>query len=434
MPNPLPPVVSSSFSFLTGLALLLVLILLSAFFAASETGFLTLNRYRLKNASKTNPLSKRILNLINHPEQLLSTILIGNTFATTYLGAISEPLGRDFFGEYASIIGPACVGTLLVLCGEIIPKTIAAIKPEAISYAFYWPLRAVMCLLSPMIWISSKISQLVMRWFHIQANQNHDKLNKEELRTVVHEAAGLIPKQHQSMLLGILELEDVRVEHIMIPRNEVLGVDLEQENHSLLEQIIRCSETIFPIYRDDLDSIEGFVELRDCLDLIAENKLTQETLLQKLQEPYFIPEGTQLHTQLMNFQQQKKRMGLVVDEYGDIQGLVSLADILEEIVGEFTTHTDVGSKFIRAEEPADAPYKSPRYIIDGSTSLREINKHLEWDLPTEGPTTLNGLIVEQLESIPGTGIVLTIGAYQIEILETKDNLVKLARLSQITWQ
>lgn len=403
------------------LLILLGLLLCSSFFSASETGFLSLNRYRIKNASKHNHLAKRILDLITKPERLLGTILIGNTFANTYLGAVSQEIGSDLFGEYGAILGPACMGTIILLFGEILPKTIAAIRPETIAYAFYWPLWLAIGVLSPLVWFSTKFSRFTMRLFGIKHNLNQDKLNKEELRTVVNEASGLIPKQHQSMLLGILELEEVRVEHIMVPRNEVIGIDLENNKLPLLTQIHRASHTLLPVYRNDLDNIEGVLHIRECLELISKNDLNEQQLLKKIQEPYFVPEGTQLHTQLMNFQEQKRRMGLVVDEYGDIQGLVTLQDILEEIVGEFTTNTHSEPKLIKGQDDGS-------YVIDGSASLREINKILDWNLPTEGPTTLNGLILEQLESIPDSGTTLIIGLYTLEILETKENMVKLAKI------
>ncbi|MDB6096071.1 MAG: HlyC/CorC family transporter [Francisellaceae bacterium] len=402
------------------------LFLLCVFFAASETSLMSLNRYRLKHSAKTNHFAKRILLLLAAPERLLGAILIGNTFALMYLGSIGNQIGREFLGEWADI-APALLGTFTLIFAEIIPKTIAAHYPEKVAYPLSWILQIVLWILYPLVGLTSVIAKGFLKIIKISGPHHlTDSLNREELRTVLNEASHLIPRHHQAMLIGILDLEKMRVDHIMIPRNEVKGINLADEENSLLSQLSKTQHTLLPVYRNDLHNVEGILHTRDIIELISNNTLTEKALLAVIDEPYFVPQGTSLHVQLRYFQQKKRRMGLVVDEYGDVLGLVTLEDILEEIVGEFTTDEDSDST------PDIFPQEDGSFLIDGSISIRDLNRSQGFELPIEGPTTLSGLIIEHLEAIPNPGTSLKISDYAIEIIEVKDNTVKIARVTPWT--
>lgn len=398
--------------------------LFCAFCSASETSIMSINRYRLKHLAKTNKSSRRILKLLSHPDRLLGVILIGSTFGTAVSSSITNEISGRYLGESAVLISPVILTIILLIFAEIMPKTLAALKPESTAHFVSIPLQAMLWLLYPLVWMASTVSNLLLKLFGIKVTSKAlDSLNTEELRTVVNEASGLIPAHHQAMLLSILDMEKVRVDHIMIPRNEIMGLNLDDPIDILINKLKNTQHTLLPVFKSDVDNIQGILHTRNIISLLANtNILNAQSIIRAMNEPYFIPEGTTLHTQLLNFQRNKRRMALVVDEYGDVLGLVTLEDILEEIVGEFTTGIETGVDPIRPQEDGS-------FLIDGSVSVRDLNRTQHWVLPTEGPTTLSGLIIETLEAIPTIGTCILIAHYPIEVIEMNDNIVKIAKIS-----
>jgi len=396
---------------------------LCIFCSASETGIMTLNRYRLKHLSKTEPFARRISKLLLHPDRLLGVILIGNTFATAICASIANQLAEHAWGEIGILLAPLIVTLILLVFAEVMPKTVAAIKPEATARLVSLPLQGMLWLLYPLVWLASSFSSALLRVFGLRASlKETDAVTRDELRTIVNEASGFIPSRHQNMLLSILDLENLRVENIMIPRNEVIGIDLEDSKEKIIAKLKTLEHTLLPVYRSDLDNVQGILHTRNIVKILAQRELNEAALLTMMQEPYFVPEGTSLHTQLLNFQKNKRRMALVVNEYGDVLGLVTLEDILEEIVGEFTTDA-------ATEQPEIQPQEDGTFLVDGGASVRDLNRTQGWALPIEGPTTLSGLIIETFEAIPEEGVCIRVAGYIIEVIQMKENTVKLARIS-----
>lgn len=403
---------------------LVLAIVLCAFCSASETSMMSINRYRLKHLAKTNKGFQRIVQLLLHPDRLLGVILIGSTFGTAVSSSITNEISGRYLGESAVLLSPIILTLFLLIFAEIMPKTLAALKPEATARFNSIPLKWMLWLLYPLVWMATVFSNAILRLFGVRISAKAlDSLNTEELRTVVNEASGLIPAHHQAMLLSILDMEKIRVDHIMIPRNEVLGLNLDDPLDTLVTKLKTTQHTLLPVYRSDIDNIQGILHTRNIVNLLAHDHIINEqSIIAAMDDPYFIPEGTTLHTQLLNFQRNKRRMALVVDEYGDVLGLVTLEDILEEIVGEFTTGIETGNQPIRPQEDGS-------FLIDGSMSVRDLNRTQHWSLPIEGPTTLSGLIIEALEAIPSVGTCVLIAHYPIEVIEMNDNIIKTARIS-----
>lgn len=403
---------------------LLIAVILCAFCSASETSMMSINRYRLKHLSKTDKSFKRIAELLLHPDRLLGVILIGSTFGTAVSSSITNEISGRYLGENAVLLSPIILTLFLLIFAEIMPKTLAALKPEATARFSSIPLKGMLWFLYPLVWMSTILSNAILRLFGVRISSRAlDSLNTEELRTVVHEASGLIPAHHQMMLLSILDMENVRVDHIMIPRNEVIGLNLDDPLENLVAKLKSTQHTLLPVYRSDIDNIQGILHTRNIVNLLAhDHVINEQNIIATMDEPYFIPEGTTLHTQLLNFQRHKRRMALVVDEYGDVLGLVTLEDILEEIVGEFTTGVETGIEPIRSQEDGS-------FLIDGGMSVRDLNRTQHWTLPIEGPTTLSGLIIEALEAIPTVGTCILVERYPIEVIEMNDNIIKTARIS-----
>lgn len=405
------------------LTLLVLAFLLCAFCAASETGLMAFNRYRLKHLAKTEAYARRVTKLLTHPDRLLGVILIGNTFATAISASVANQIAEKAWGEIGVLLGPLIITLFLLVFAEVMPKTVAALKPESTARFVSLPLKFMLWLLYPLVWLASTISNIILHLFGFRVSAHTaDSVTRDELRTIVNEASGYIPTRHQTMLLSILDLEKVRVEHIMIPRHEVIGIDLDDDKETIIEKLKEVQHTLLPVYRSDMDNVQGILHTRNIVKVLMQRELNEQALLAVMEEPYFVPEGTSLHTQLLNFQKNKRRMALVVDEYGDVLGLVTLEDILEEIVGEFTTD-------VETEEPAVQPQEDGSFLVDGSISVRDLNRAQQWELPTEGPTTLNGLIIETLEAIPTEGTCVLIAGYPVEVVQVKENTVKIARLS-----
>lgn len=404
--------------------ILVLMIAISAFFSSSETGMMSLNRYRLKHLVKNNHRSaKRTDALLKRTDRLISLILIGNNLVNILASAIATVVGLRWFPNYGLAITTIGLTLIILIFAEVTPKTMAALYPERFAFTSSWVLGPLMRVLFPVIWLINSISNVLLLIFGMNPKKAATSaLNPEELRTVVNEAGTLIPRRHQDMLLSILDLEHVSVDDIMVPRNDIAGIDINDEWESILKQLTHTSHTRLLLYRDNIDDAVGFVHARDALRLLVKEQFDKTTLLRAVKEIYFIPENTPLNIQLGKFQRRKERIGLIVDEYGDIQGLVTLEDILEEIVGDFTTTI--------SPTPSEEIHPQPdgSYIIEGTTNIRDLNKELGWALPTNGPRTLNGLIVEYLEDIPKNPVGMRIAGYPIEVLEIDHNAIRQARI------
>ncbi|WP_458524910.1 HlyC/CorC family transporter [Onishia taeanensis] len=406
--------------------LLFLLVCLSAFFSSSETGMMSINRYRVSHqANSGDRPAKRVLRLLARPDRLIGVILIGNNLVNNLAAALATVLAIHYFGEVTGpAIAPLILTIVILIFAEVGPKTYAALKPERIAYPASLALEPLLKVLYPLVWLVNAVSNGLLRLIGVKnLDGSGDHLTRDELRTVVHEAGTMIPRRHQSMLLSILDLENVTVNDIMVPRHEVVGIDLEDDLDSILAQIRTSQHTRVPVFKGDINNIIGMLHLRNAARFLSKDEVTKAAIVQEAREPYFIPESTPLHTQLLNFQQQKRRTGIVVDEYGDVEGLVTLEDILEEIVGEFTTDMAGMHQEMHLQDDGS-------YVIEGTANIRELNKSLGWQLPTDGPKTLNGLILEHLEAFPEGPTCLQVGNVRMEILEVKDKVIT----SACCWQ
>ena len=368
--------------------------------------------------------AKRVTALLSRPDRLLGTILIGNNFVNILASSIATVLALQLWGEAGIAIATIGLTLVLLIVGEITPKTLAALHPERVAYPVSLPLQFLLKLFYPLVVLLGWISNGLLRLFGVDpTSKRNDSLTTEELRSVVRESGHELPKNRQNMLLGILDLERVTVDDIMIPRNEVTGINLEDDIETIINQLTHTTHTRLPVFRTDINQIEGIVHMRQIARLLTQNELSKEVILAACSEPYFVPEGTPLSTQLLNFQKQKRRIGIVVDEYGDVIGIVTLEDILEEIVGDFSNQNLMHNTDIQ-------PQADGSHIIDGAAYIREINKALDWHLPSDGPKTVNGLITEALESIPDSAVCLQFGPYRLEILQASENRVKSVRIWQ----
>jgi Mg2+/Co2+ transporter CorB len=401
-----------------------ILILISAYFSGSETGMMSLNRYRLRHLEKQRHTgAKRVSKLLARPDRLIGLILIGNNLVNIAASAIATVIGLRLFGDMGILIATIALTLVILIFAEVTPKTLAALYPEKIAFPSSIILSLLLKLLFPLVVIVNWITNGFLMLLGINAEQREQhSLSSEELRTVVNESGALLHQRDQDMLVSILDLEKVSVEDIMIPRNELVGIDVNDDWKRIQKQLTQANHTRVLLYRDSIDDVVGYIHARDALKLLSKSQFTKATLLRAVRELYFIPEGTPLNIQLLKFQHAKERLGLVVDEYGDIQGLVTLEDILEEIVGDFTTTMTPTT----SEEVTLQPDGS--YLVDGSASIRDINKEMSWQLPTDGPKTLNGLIIEYLEEIPQSNISLRIAGYPVEIIDVADNMIKSVRV------
>jgi Mg2+/Co2+ transporter CorB len=403
--------------------ILFILILLSAFFSSSETGLMTLNRYRLKHLAKNKHKGAlKATQLLEQPDRLIGLILIGNNTVNVLASSLTTIIAIRHGGEGYIPIAAGILILVILIFAEVAPKTLAATHPEKIAFPASWIYIPLLRLMYPIVLVINAISNLVLRMFGIRLDQESTlSLSREELRTVVNEAGAMIPRKHQKMLLNILDLEKATVEDIMIPRTDIIGIDLDDDKNDILNQLRHSQYTRLPVYRQSIDNTLGFIHLRKIARLLAKQEFSVDSILKTVRDTYFVPEGTPLNKQLIQFQAKRHRIGMVVDEYGDIQGLITLEDILEEIVGEFTT--DPSSLGIGIH-----PQEDGSFLIDGSTHIRAINRMLNWHLPVDGPKTLNGLISEYLESIPESGISLLLAGYPVEIIQVQNNTVKTARM------
>lgn len=410
-------------------SLLILLLIISGYFSGSETGMMSLNRYKLRHlANQGHRGAKRVEKLLARPDRLIGLILIGNNLVNILASAIATIIGMRLYGDLGVAIATGALTLVVLVFSEVTPKTLATIYPERVSYLSSIVLNVLMKVLYPLVWFVNGITNGFLLLLGLKVdNMNSSKLNSAELRTIVDEAGGLIPRRHQDMLLSILDLENVTVEDLMVPRSDIAAININDDWKSITRQLIHSAHGRIVLYRDTIDEVVGMLRVREAYRLMMEkNDFSKANLLRAADEVYFIPEATPLNTQLLKFQRNKERIGLIVDEYGDIQGLITLEDILEEIVGEFTTSIAP----TLAEEVTSQADGS--LLIEGSANIRDLNKSLNWSLPTDGPRTLNGLILEQLEDIPDSQLSLEVAGHQMVIMDVSDNMIKLVKILPAT--
>ena len=408
------------------LGTLIFLVFVSAFFSAAEIAMISLNRHRLQHLAGTGRRGPRLAQqLLARPDRLIGVILLGSNAVNALFSALTTITVIRLIGEKESAIGIATVVITLVILilTDLAPKTFAALHPERIAFPSAFVLRPMLWLIYPVVWIINGLANGLLRLLGVRIGARRaEQVGPDELRTIILEAGVLIPASHQDMLLAILDLENITVEDVMVPRNRVVGINLDVDWNDIVANLSTSSYTRMPAYRGSLDSVVGIIHARHVLKLMHAGKLDRESLQAAILDPYFIPVGTSLTTQLLNFKQVRRRMGLVVDEYGDLQGLVTLDEILEEIVGDFTTRA-LGRVVQDVHAESDGSY-----LVPGGMSLRDLNRRLRWDLPTEESRTLNGLILEYLEDIPEPGTSLQLNGYHIEIVRTRGTAVDIARI------
>ncbi|MGC7589187.1 HlyC/CorC family transporter [Bisgaard Taxon 46] len=407
---------------------LIVLLITSAYFSGSETGLLSANRYRLRHlAEKGHKGAKKAEKLLKKTDVLLSLILICNNLVNITASAITTIIGMRLYGDAGVAIATGALTFVMLIFAEILPKTIAARYPEKVAFTSSHLLSVFLRLFTPVVYLMNLIIQGILALLRLKSDAKSNSLSPEELRSIVNESGKFIPSAHQEMLLSILDLEEVTVDDIMVPRNDIGGIDIDDDWKSIMRQLNHAAHGRVVLYKGSMDeNILGMLRVREAYRLMLDkNEFNKETLIRAADEVYFIPEGTALNTQLLNFRNNKERIGLVVDEYGDIKGLVTLEDILEEIVGEFTTSTapSIDEEVMQQSDGS--------IIIEGSANLRDLNKLFDWNLDTEDARTFNGLILEHLEEIPEEGTICEINGLKITILEVADNMVKQAKVVKI---
>jgi Mg2+/Co2+ transporter CorB len=403
-------------------AALVLLLLLSAFFSSAEISVMSINRYRLRHLADSGHGGAKILSkLLERPDRLLGIILLGNNLVNNLAAAVTTVLTLKLFDESAIAMATLLLTIIVLIFAEVGPKTVAALRPEAIGFPASYVLKPLLFILYPVVALVNSVANISLRLFGISLDKRIHRLGREELKAAVNEAAGLIPESHQAMLLSILDLEKTVVEDVMLPRGQIVGIDLDDDWDDIVEQITSSRYTRLPVYRGNLDNVVGMLHLRKALNLIGANKMDRESLDKIIVEPYFIPKGTPLNTQLLNFQAMRRRRGLVVDEYGDILGLVTLEEILEEIVGEFTGNTSQTGEDVY-------PQQDGSFLVKGGAALRDLNRNMNWKLPIKEARTLNGLITEFLEDLPQPGTSLMLDGYTVEIVRTRGTAVEVARV------
>ncbi len=406
------------------IGLLLPLLLLSAFFSGSETALMSLNRYQLRHKAREGHRGARLAErLLKRPERVIGLILLGNNLVNFIAASIVGVYAFKIGGEPAAFLGAVALTLVVLVFAETAPKTLAALHPERVAFPaamIYYPL---LIITYPFVWLTNKAANGVLFLFGVRTNDTElQALTREELRTVVFEAGSRISSRYRTMLLSILDLEKVTVDDVMVPHNEIVGIDLDDTVEEIEALISNSEHTRMPVFSDNIDQVVGVLHMRRLANL-AQQGVTKETLRKLCSDPYFVPEGTPLSTQLVQFQRRRERTALVVDEYGDIQGIVTLEDILEEIVGKFTTDPADDAEDVVSEG-------TDTFLVDASANIRELNRSQNWELPTDGPKTINGLIVELLETIPEPETCLKISGYPIEIVEADDNRVRSVRIGE----
>ena len=389
---------------------------------------MALNRYRLKHLQQQGHKGAlRAGKLLTRPDRLIGLILIGNNLVNILASAIATVVAIRLYGDAGIAIATITLTIVILIFAEITPKTIAALHPEKVAFPASVILLPLMKLIMPLVWAINAITNSLLSLFGFKADaSSEDALTQEELRTIVNESSGLIPRRHRNMLVNILDLEQVTVNDIMVPRNEIYGIDLEDDDETILSRLTGSTHTLVPVFTGDINKIEGILHLRHIGRCLSEGKLDRAALLRELQEPYFTPENTALHIQLRHFQQRKLRLGMIVDEYGDILGLVALEDILEEIVGNFTSNLVEDQEEIATTADGGAS-------CTGSIPIRDINRQFDWELPTNGPKTISGLALEALEAFPMGPASVRIGNYQLDIESIEGNAITQVKVTPLSF-
>lgn len=384
---------------------------------------MAVNRYKLRHQARLKKrYAVRVLHLLKRPDRMLGAILIGNTFANTVASSLATLIALHYVGDKGAILSAIILTFAILIFAEITPKTLAAIYPDKVVRLIVFPIHAVLMMLYPLVVVCNGMSNGLLRLLGINvANYALEPLSREELRSVVYDATGKISRQYQAMLLGILDLNQLTVDDIMIPQHEIIGIDFEDPIENIIERMNALNQDWVPVYRESINQVMGVLYIRDIMKLWATQiPVTKELLHQLLQEPYFVPEGTSLGVQLANFRQSQDKIAFIVDEYGEISGMITLHDILEEIVGDLKSSATSGKRLQMQPDGS--------YLVDGSMTIREFNRSTEWNLPLKGPRTINGLIVEYLEALPHASTAVLIARHPIEIVQVKENSVRLARV------
>ncbi|MEJ6538815.1 MAG: HlyC/CorC family transporter [Halioglobus sp.] len=403
-------------------SILALLVILSAFFSSAETAMMSLNRHKLKHLQK-NKIGGAIRagKLLDRPDRLIGLILIGNNLVNIFASAVATVISIRLWGDAGVYIATGALTVVILVFAEVTPKTIAALHPERVAFPASVILLPLMTLMSPVVAMVNAVTNRLSRLLGFDPKKEaYEHVSADELRTIVTDAGKLIPARHRELLINIMDLVQVSVDDIMVPRNEVYGINLDNTDQEILLKIQSTAHTRLPVWRDDINNIIGVLHMRSISRVVSGLTLDRVALEREMEKPYFVPESTPLHTQLINFQEMKKPLAVVVDEYGEVRGVVALGDILEEIVGDFTSNMAETTESILLERDGS-------YIIDGTENIRDINKTLGWSLPKDGPKTLSGLILEYLESFPAAPAGLTIGNYRLEILELEGNVVRSVR-------
>ena len=403
-------------------SILALLVILSAFFSSAETAMMTLNRHKLRHLQK-NKIGGAIRagKLLDRPDRLIGLILIGNNLVNIFASAVATVISIRLWGDAGVYIATGALTVVILVFAEVTPKTIAALHPERVAFPASVILLPLMTLMSPVVAMVNAVTNRLSRLLGFDPKKEaYEHVSADELRTIVTDAGKLIPARHRELLINIMDLVQVSVDDIMVPRNEVYGINLDNTDQEILLKIQSTAHTRLPVWRDDINNIIGVLHMRSISRVVNGLTLDRVALEREMEKPYFVPESTPLHTQLINFQEMKKPLAVVVDEYGEVRGVVALGDILEEIVGDFTSNMAETTESILLERDGS-------YIIDGTENIRDINKTLGWSLPKDGPKTLSGLILEYLESFPAAPAGLTIGNYRLEILELEGNVVRSVR-------
>lgn len=408
-------------SLISLIILLVVLILLSAFFSSSETGMMAINRYRLRHLARSgDKTAGRVAKLLERPDRLLGVILLGNTFANIMASAIATVIAVHLFGDEGILAATVLLTLIVLVFAEISPKTLANSYPQKLAFAFSMPLTILLKILYPLVFMVNLISNNFLRLFgYKESRRSHDPMTHDEIRSVVGESTGTLPHERVSMLLGVLDLQRDDVQDIMVISRNIVGIDLDDSVGKIRKQLMHSQYTRVPVYQESIDNIKGVIHVRHALKLFGalKGEMTKSDILSVAEKPLFIPETNSLHQQLINFQKSKQRMAFCVDEYGDIQGLVTIYDILEKVVGDFTT--DSADRFTRIKVKKDGTC-----VISGEVEIRDLNRDLKLNLPTDGPRTLAGLIVDDLQFIPETPLGLELHGLRLEITRIKDNQIK----------
>ncbi|HEX5538444.1 MAG TPA: HlyC/CorC family transporter [Methylophilaceae bacterium] len=408
------------------IGVLAILLMISAFFSIAETSLMSLNRYRLRHLAKTGHRGARLASaLLSKTDKVLGVILLGNNFSNAASATLVTVVSVELFGEgeWVLMLGTLAVTFSILIFSEISPKVIAAAYPEKLAFACSYVLYPLLKVASPIVWFINLFVSGLLRLLHIKVNfaETTHAITMEELRSIVLEAGNYIPKKHRAILLNLFDLEKITVDDVMIAHTQIESIDFDAPMETILDRISSSHHTRLPVRERATEEIIGVLHLRKVMNQLRDGELTVEHLRDIISEPYFIPSGTPLYTQMQQFQENKRRIALVVDEYGELKGLVSLEDILEEIIGDFTTHSPMRNAAYRKEENGS-------WLVDGSSNLRDLNKKLGLSLPLDGPRTLNGLVLEHFEDIPEPGTSFKIGTHTLEILQTQDRIVKSVRI------